>query len=98
MQDRLYDTGHGQDILVQEDVDDQAAAARLLGEDITNVIGRTLLGHLVERWPGSQGDRLYDSMTVTNAPRWHRSPDRWRELVRVMERGLGPGPGPVESG
>jgi predicted nucleotidyltransferase len=89
VQNRLYDTAHGQNILVQEDVDDQAAAARVLGEDIATVIGDTLLAELAERWPGSRGDRLYDSMTVTNAPGWHRPPDRWRELVRAMERGLG---------
>lgn len=89
VQNRLYDTEHGQDILVQEDVDDQAAAARLLGEDIANVIGDALAGGLAERWPGPRGDRLFNSMTVTNAPGWHRSPDRWRELVRALERGLG---------
>jgi predicted nucleotidyltransferase len=89
VQNRLYDTTHGQDILVQEDVDDQAAAARFLGEDIATVIGDALMAELAERWPGPRGDRLYDSMTVTNAPGWHRPPDRWRELVRAMERGLG---------
>jgi hypothetical protein len=74
---------------VLENVDDQAAAARVLGEDIATVIGDALTGELAERWPGPRGDRLHDSMTVTNAPGWHRPPDRWRELMQATERGLG---------
>lgn len=88
----LYDTDHGQDILLHEDLDNSAAAARVLGEEIANVIGRTRVSELAERWPGPRDDVLYHSMTVTNAPGWTRSPGRRQALVQAMERGIGVGP------
>jgi len=88
---RLYETEHGQDILVQEESDYPVAAARMLGEDIAGVVGRTRLSELAERWPGSRKDSLYAGMTVTNALQWPSSPDRRQELVLGMERGMGIG-------
>jgi predicted nucleotidyltransferase len=88
---RLYETEHGQDILVQEESDYPVAAARVLGEDIAEIIGRVRLSELAERWPGSREDSLYAGMTVTNAPHWPLSPERRQALVQGMERGLGIG-------
>lgn len=85
---RLYDTADGIEVLLQEDSDDAAAAARLLGEDIVNVVGNTRLSELTGRWPGPHGDILHQSMTVTNASGWPRSADRRGALVRAMGRGL----------
>lgn len=88
----LYGTAHGQDILLREDMDDSAAAARLLGENIADVIGRARVGELAERWPGPRGDLLYREMTVINTIHWTQSPERRKELVQAMERGMGIGP------
>ena len=74
MTSRLFDTPHGHNILVREDMDDTAAAARVLGEDIASVIGRARVAELAERWPGPRSEQLYRSMTGLNAPGWTRSP------------------------
>jgi predicted nucleotidyltransferase len=86
---RLYDTDPGQDILVQEDMDNSAAAARVLGKDVLGVVGHTRMSELAERWPGPRGGLLYPSMTVINAPGWTRSVNRRQVLVEAMERGMG---------
>jgi len=85
----LYDTEHGQDMLVQEEADYPVAAARVLGQDIAAIIGDTRLSELVARWPGSREDSLFAEMAVANVPGWPQSPDRRRQLVRGMQRGLG---------
>jgi len=88
---RLYETEHGQDILVQEESDYPVAAARVLGEDIAAVIGSTRLSELAERWPGPREDALYAGMTVMDGRHWPLSPERRQALVQAMERGLGIG-------
>jgi hypothetical protein len=74
---------------LQEDLDDSAAAARVLGEDIADVIGPTRRSELAERWPGPRNDLLYRWMTTMSAPDWTRSPKRLQALVQAMERGVG---------
>jgi predicted nucleotidyltransferase len=86
---QLYDTAPGQDILSAEGLDSSMAAARVLGTDIADVVGRTHTSELAGRWPGPRDDHLYPSMTVTNAPDWTRSAERRRALVQAMERGMG---------
>jgi len=85
---RLYDTDRGHDILLQEDYDDAAAAAHVLGEDIVDVIGGSRLSELAERWPGPQ-NLLYRSMTVVNALDWTPNDNRRHALVQAMSRGMG---------
>ncbi|MCM4080862.1 hypothetical protein [Paractinoplanes hotanensis] len=85
----LYDTEHGQDILAQEEADYPVAAARVLGQDIAAIIGSTRLSELVARWPGSREDSLLAEMAVSDVPGWPRSPERRRQLVHGMQRGLG---------
>jgi predicted nucleotidyltransferase len=84
-----YETTHGQDLLVLEELDPAAAACRLLGEEISGVVGRERLSELVERWSKSPKDLLYHHMTVISAPGWTGSAERRRELIQAMERGLG---------
>jgi transposase len=60
----------------------------LLGQDIAAIIGNTRLSELVARWPGAREDSLFAEMAVSNVPGWPRSPDRRRQLVRGMQRGL----------
>ncbi len=85
---RLFDTDRGHDILLQEDYDDAAAAAYVLGADIVGVIGRRRLSELAERWPGPQS-LLYRSMTVVNAHDWTPNNDRRRTLLQAMSHGMG---------
>ncbi|MFF5084149.1 hypothetical protein ACFY36_44485 [Actinoplanes sp. NPDC000266] len=85
----LYETAHGQDLLVQEDLDEAAAAARILGENVSGLIGPQRLSELTGRWPASSEDLLVHHMAVTNAPDWAGSAIRRRTLLRAMVRGLG---------
>lgn len=89
MDDQLYESQHGQDILAEENVDSSAAAARLLGEDIADILGRTRLSELVKRWPGTPDDVLFHSMTVPNAVGWSGATERRQALVKAMHRGIG---------
>lgn len=83
-----YETSHGQDLLVREELDPAAVACRMLGEEIGEVIGRERLSELAERWPKAPNDLLYHHMTVVNAPGWTASAGRRRELIQALERGL----------
>lgn len=86
---RLWDTDHGVDILVEEESVYPVAAARILGQDIADVIGSTRLSELAARWPGPRADSLYAEMNVTNTLLWPRSPEDRQRRVQAMERGLG---------
>ncbi|UQU67047.1 hypothetical protein COUCH_12560 [Couchioplanes caeruleus] len=85
----LFDSDQGQRVLLQEDMDDSVAAARILGEDVARTIGHTRLSELADRWPGKQADLLYHSMTVPNATGWPASAERRQAFVQAMERGMG---------
>ncbi|GIE27836.1 hypothetical protein Ait01nite_008810 [Actinoplanes italicus] len=89
---RLYETVQGQELLVEEDLDDSATAARLLGVDIADLIGAERLSEIVERWPASPRGLLIHHMNVTNAADWPDSPERRQVLLRAVERGLRLGP------
>lgn len=84
----LYETDHGQAILLQQEYDSVAAATRVLGEDIDDVVGRTRVSDLAERWPGSRKGLLYEHMKVPHATDWPQSLDRRQALVRAMELGM----------
>jgi predicted nucleotidyltransferase len=84
-----YETSHGQDLLVREELDPAAVACRLLGEEIAAVVGRERVSELAERWSRTPKDLLCHHMTVVNAPGWTGSPERRRQLVEAMERGWG---------
>jgi len=84
-----YETDHGQDLLVQEELDLAAAASRLLGEEIGSIIGGERLPALADRWSKTSKDLLYHHLTVTNAPDWTGSEERRRSLIQAMERGIG---------
>jgi predicted nucleotidyltransferase len=85
---RVYETAQGQELLVQEDLDDASAAARLLGEDVADLIGAERLAEIAGRWLKSPRELLIRHMTVTNAPGWPDSSDRRQVLLRAVERGL----------
>ncbi|MEU4243169.1 hypothetical protein [Actinoplanes sp. NPDC026619] len=85
----IYETDHGQDLLMQEGLDDAAAAARALGEEIARIVGTERLSEISDRWTSTPKHLLYQYMAVTNAPDWPNSADRRRELIEAMERGVG---------
>jgi predicted nucleotidyltransferase len=87
--DLVYESNHGQDLLIQESLDDTRATARVLGEKIAATIGTDRLVELAERWPTSRKDLLYHYMTVTNSPDWAGTSERRRELIQALERGMG---------
>ncbi|BBH66271.1 hypothetical protein ACTI_29560 [Actinoplanes sp. OR16] len=88
--DYVYESEHGQDLLLAEDTDDTAAAVRVLGEHLAAAMGPDRLTEITERWLRSaKAAHLYDHMTVTSAPGWPRSPERRRSLIQAMERGMG---------
>lgn len=84
----LYETEEGQGILLQEEYDSVAAAARLLGVDVAAVVGSTRMAELAARWPGSRKDLLFRHMGVLQVRDWPRSLDRRQGLVRAMEVGM----------
>ncbi|WP_433372991.1 hypothetical protein ACQPZX_00945 [Actinoplanes sp. CA-142083] len=87
----IYETARGQNLLVEANLDDAVAAARVLGEDIAGIVGAKRLSEITGRWSTSPKDLLAHHMTVTNAPAWVASSDRRQTLLTAMERGAGLG-------
>lgn len=88
VQDRLYETEAGIEVLVAEDADVERAAARLLGADIVSTIGSKRSDELVERWPGDV-QLLARSFRLGGGRLWPGDPVRRRQLVDALTRGLG---------
>jgi len=89
VEDRIYETDHGNELLIEESMNASMASARLMGEDIAATIGQTRVSELAARWPGSRSGQLGSSMAVVNAPRWPSALRTRRELAEAMERGIG---------
>ncbi|KUL36746.1 hypothetical protein [Actinoplanes awajinensis] len=88
IENRIYETSRGQELLVQEKLDNAAAAARALGNDIVTVIGTDRLAEIAGRWLTSPKHLLAYHMTVSNALDWPHSHDRRLALILALERGL----------
>ena len=86
VQDRLYETEQGNEILVAESTDLQLAASRLLGRDISATIGRARLAELLARWPGDL-QLLLRELGFTGVA-WPRDTERRRALIDALTRGL----------
>lgn len=84
---RLYDTPEGQQILVAEEVDLPRAAARLLGRDVSAIVGPERITELIERWPGDL-DMLVRNFALSTGPRWLAQEHRRREVIDALTRGL----------
>lgn len=87
VQDRLYDTADGNDILIAEQSDVQRAAANLLGVDVAGLIGPKRLSELLARWPGDAA-LLTRSLQIRGASGWPAELGRRQELVGALSRGL----------
>lgn len=85
--DRLYATTDGTEVLIEEQADVALAAAHLLGMDIAETIGTTRLTELLPRWPGN-ADLLVRELTLRGGHNWPREPERRREVIDALTRGL----------
>lgn len=83
---RLY--GSDVSILIECDTNLRVASAQLLGKDIAEEIGRDRLNELWQRWPSAQQDALVREMNLSQALNWPSSPERRREILNGLERGL----------
>ncbi len=86
--DFLYETPAGQLLLQSEELDERAAAARALGQDVISLIGPDRHIELAHRWPSPRADIFYNQMTVVNAPDWPSDPHRRQQLAEAFQRGL----------
>jgi len=84
---RLYDTPEGQQILLAEEADVPRAAARLLGGDVSTIVGPERAAELIERWPGDL-DMLVRNFTLRTGPQWLLQADRRLEVIGALTRGL----------
>ncbi|MFI7587997.1 hypothetical protein ACIB24_13075 [Spongisporangium articulatum] len=89
VEDELYDSPRGQEILVAEEADVERAAARLLGSDVSTVLGPERVAELMHRWPGDL-EMLVHNFTATFMPPWLSRSERRREIVDALTRGLAP--------
>ena len=85
VQQRLWETDRGNDLLVAESSDLSRSAARLLGEDVVAVIGPERSAELVTGGPGDQVLLTHHLINTTPTP-WQQS--RRDELVDALTRGL----------
>ena len=90
--ERLYDFERDASILVANGTDAGVASAQLLGSDVVTVIGPERQLELEQRWPDRQQDALVREMKLPQALSWTSSPERRREILNGLERGLFSGP------
>lgn len=86
VQDRLYESPQGSDMLLAEEVDVPRAAARLLGADVADLIGPERLAELLERWPGSN-EMLVRNFVIPAAAHVPQE-SRRLEVIQALTRGL----------
>lgn len=87
VQDRLYGTSAGNEVLIAEEVDVRCAAARLLGLDVAELLGPQRQSELLARWPGNSA-LLSSSLRMRGSPTWSAASARRQELVDALTRGL----------
>lgn len=87
MEDRLYNTPEGQQILVAEELDVPRAAAHVLGRDVAALVGPQRITEQMDRWPGDL-DMLARNFTMSTGPRWLEQENRRREVIDALTRGL----------
>lgn len=87
VQDRLYRSVDGNEILILESTDVPLAAAHLLGADVAPTIGPTRLAELLARWPGDT-ELLIRELELRGGPVRPRDPQRRRGLLDALTRGL----------
>ena len=85
--DRLYETPAGNEVLIAEEADVPLASARLLGLDVTSSIGPERTNEMLKRWPGDIS-LLVREFQLRGGPTWPGTPDRRRDLVDALTRGL----------
>ena len=86
VQDRLYESAQGQDILIAEETDIPLAAARLLGVDVAELLGPERLAELLGRWPGNI-EMLVRNFVIPAAALAAQE-SRRLEIIQALTRGL----------
>lgn len=84
---RLYDTTEGQQVLLNEELDLPRAATRLLGKDVSAIVGPQRVTELRERWPGDL-DFLIRNITISTLSAWLNPENRRGEIIDALTRGL----------
>lgn len=87
VQNRLYETPAGNEILISAGVDLQLASAHLLGIDVAALIGPARLADLLARWPGNV-NLLIRELELRGGPAWPSRTERRRDLLDALTRGL----------
>lgn len=87
VEERLYGTSQGQRVFLAEHADLPLAGARLLGEDVAQLVGPERCAELHQRWPG-RVDSLVAHFEMVAGPHWPSSRSRGGELVGALTRGL----------
>jgi predicted nucleotidyltransferase len=86
VQDRLYESAQGQEILIAEEADVPLAAARVLGVDVAALIGPERLAELLGRWPGNI-EMLVRNFVIPAAAHVAQE-SRRLEIIQALTRGL----------
>lgn len=87
VQNRLYETTVGNEILISAGADVPLAAAHLLGIDVAATIGPARLTDLLARWPGDVR-LLIRELELRGGPSWPSETERRRDLLDALTRGL----------
>ncbi|WP_157537110.1 hypothetical protein [Nocardioides sp. Root190] len=87
LDNRLYETPAGQQLLIAEEADVPRAAARLLGADVADLIGPVRLAELLGRWPGNMEMLVQNFVIPAASQRTHPLPRRL-EIIQALTRGL----------
>ncbi|MDR7382665.1 hypothetical protein [Promicromonospora iranensis] len=87
VQDRLYETDAGMEILLAEELDVERTAARLLGADVMQMIGSQRSDELIERWPGD-AELLVRSFKLGSGQQWPGGLSRRQQLIDALTQGL----------
>lgn len=84
----LYDTPGGIEILTRFDMDTRQSGAFLLGVDVARLLGPERVAELVDRWSGRSRNDLAVEFDIDSAVAiWPRDLDRRNEILGALEDG-----------
>ena len=87
IEDHLYETTAGNDLLVESEMDVTVASAFLLGSEVQAVLGPERRAELAARWPGEQEGALLRDKTYPSGRRSREDLDRRRASLEDSNAG-----------